>query len=139
MTATAPATAEAALPPWPPESGSPLVTESAIPRPPARRLARRVQHRARGQRRGMARGSLGELGMARVAHVDARLAGPLGSHRVARAGHRQPEDVEPGADVAHAAGREGGDGAGSVSCAGQPQDVVEHAGRGHLGARRPGR
>ena len=62
------------------------------------------------------------------------LAGPFGANRVARAVHREPQDVEPGADVADAAGREGGDRAVAGSCARQPQDVVQHAGRRHLRA-----
>ena len=134
LTATAPATAEAALPPWPPESGRPFRTVSAMPRPP-QRGGSALQHRARGQRRGVPVAPREGARMARVEHGDARRSSVHSARTVSPAPvDGQAEDVEPRADVAHAAGREGRRPRRPASCARQAQDVVQHAGGGHLRA-----
>ena len=50
--------------------------------------------------------------MTGIEHRHTGLLDPLGPYLVAEAGHREPEDVEPGSDVADAAGSKGGHGRG---------------------------
>ena len=109
FTATAPATAEAALPPWPPESGRPFRTVSAIPRSRCVRVAYPIQDCSGSERRGVTGRIAGEIVMPRFANLDARRPTPLGPYRIALAGESEPEDIEPGADIAHPARGERGD------------------------------
>ena len=99
FTATAPATAEAALPPCPPESGRPFPDREADALAARGNLARAPQHPARREPGGVPLRLPRELGMTGIEDPEAGLAQPLRPHNVAIARHREAEDVEAGADV----------------------------------------
>ncbi len=65
-----------------------------------------LEHRARREPARVPLRLAGQLRVPGVEDPDAGLRQPLGPHRVALAGDREPEDVEPGADGADASRRE---------------------------------
>ena len=72
------------------------------------------EHRAGGERRGVTGRIAGKGRDARDRAPDARRSRPLGAHLVAGAVHGEPQDVEPGAEIADAAGGERGDRPGAL-------------------------
>ncbi len=118
LTATAPAIADAALPPWPPESGSPFSTRSATPTD--RRAGAPKHLGGRDRRRVRARDRVGRSGWPASSMRTPGWSTTRRDDDVARTGDRAAENVESRTEVADAAGREGAN-----ACVGRGRSVRE--------------